>query len=84
MKQKATLKCQVTRLAVQMQKAQSSGYRPTRGKSKNKTKRWLRELKQQQFTKCGSSLVWMESEGYTPLNVTVQNNKTGDTEIING
>ena len=25
----------------------------------------------------------MDSEGYTPLQVTVQNNTTGDTEIIN-
>ena len=47
-KQKATLKRQVTHLAVQMQMAQSSGYRSTRGRSKNKTQysqRWLCELK---------------------------------------
>ena len=69
-----------------MQKARSSGYQPTYGKSKNKTQYsqcWLRELEQQQCTNCGISLSWMESEGYTPLKVTVQNNTTGDTEIIN-
>ena len=36
LKQNASLKCQLTHLAVQMQKAQSSGYQPTRGKSKSK------------------------------------------------
>lgn len=86
LKQKSSLKRQVTHLSVQMQKAQSSGYQPTREKSKNKSQysqRWVRELKQQQRTKCSSSLAWLESEGYTVLKVTVQNNKTGDIEIIN-
>ena len=38
---------------------------------------------QQQRTKCSSSLAWLESEGYTVLKVTVQNNTTGSTEVIN-
>lgn len=86
LKQNASLKCQLTHLAEQMQKAQSSGYQPTRGKSKNKSQysqRWVRKMKQQQRTKCSSSLAWLESEGYTVLKVTVQNNTTGSTEVIN-
>ena len=86
LKQNASLKSQLTHLAEQMQKAQSSGYQPTRGKSKNKSQysqRWVRKMKQQQRTKCSSSLAWLESEGYTVLKVTVQNNTTGSTEVIN-
>ena len=86
LKQKANLRQQVTHLAARIQKAKSSGFKSTRGKSKNKTQysqRWLREMKKQRHTKCSSSLAWLESEGYTALKVTVKNNATDDTEIIN-
>ena len=40
-------------------------------------------MKKQWHTKCRSSLAWLESEGYTAQKVTVKNNTTDDTEIIN-
>ena len=64
------LQSQVTTLSGQLQKACSSGYKPTRGPSKRKspsqyTDRHNRELEKIRKDKCNGSLAWLEFEEET-------------------
>lgn len=82
-----SLQSQVTTLSGQLQKACSSGYKPTRGPSKRKspsqyTDRHNRELKRMRKDKCSSSLAWLQFEGYSVTQVKMVNTTTGKEEKI--
>ena len=81
------LKYQVNALSVQLQKACSSGYKPTRGPSKRKspaqyTDRHCRNLKKLRKDKCDASLAWLELEGYSVTQIKMVNTSTGEEEAI--
>lgn len=57
----------------------------TRGKkrlSDSYSDRQIRRFKKQRTLSCSASLAWLESEGYIPLELTVQNKDTGNVERL--
>ena len=82
-----SLQKQVTALSNQVRKACSEGYMPSQGPAKRKslseyTNSHNRGLKKARKDKCSSSLVWLESEGYSIVQIRMVNNSTGKEETI--
>jgi len=86
-KSTAMMRKRIGSLSCRLQNAKRRGFHLRRGPSHTKspsdyTKRHLRRLKQQRREKCSDSLAWLEAEGYTPTELTIRNDQTGDTETI--
>ena len=84
----AALRHQASYLSDQLQKAQSNGFKPTRGHAKSKSpsdysKRHQRNLKNQRAEKCSSSsLAWLEAEGYSVIQVTLRDDCSGQITTV--
>ena len=50
--------------------------------AKHYSKRHERRLKRQRIDQCSKSLCWLEEEGFTPVEIVVQNETTEDFETI--
>ena len=81
------LQQQASYLSNQVQKAQSDGFLLTRGYTRTKpssdySKRHQRNLKHQRTEKCTSSLAWLKAEGYTVMQVTLRDDRSGKITTI--
>jgi len=82
-----SLETQSTFLSGQVQKAVNKGFTPSRGASKRKlpseyTDRHCRGLKKRRKDKCVGSLLWLQNEGSTAVQVKLVNNSTGTEETV--
>ena len=81
------LQQQASYLSNQIQKAQSSGFQPTRGYTRTKSPSEYSichqyNLKHQRTEKCASSLAWLKAEGYSVMQVTLRDDNTGEITTI--